>query len=183
MASSIRLAVVDEHEIFRRGIAACLAEDSALDVCFCDSSGPLPELVDVAVVSATAASRQLFGCPLVVCGRPLPSRNDGSGRNQILGVVPRNSLNTEQLLAAVHAAAAGLHVEAGTSSSQSSSDLSERHLRVLQLMADGADTVEIAESLSYSQRTVKSLIQDVEQYLGARTRAQAVALGVRRGII
>jgi DNA-binding NarL/FixJ family response regulator len=180
---AIRLAIVDEHEIFRRGVAACLAEDPAIAVRFCAPSGPLSEPVDVAVVSATAASQYAFDCPLVVCGKPLPPTLDGSGRNHILGVVPRSSLSTEQLLAAVHAAAVGLHVATETSGQNGDSDLSERHLRVLQLLSEGADTLEIAESLRYSERTVKSLIQDLEQHLGAHSRAQAVAIGVKRGLI
>jgi DNA-binding NarL/FixJ family response regulator len=180
----IRLAIVDEHEIFRRGLAACLAEDPAIDVRFCSSTGPLTEPVDVAVVSAPTVVYNSFDCPLIVCGKLPSPGSDTDGRNQILGVFARNTLNTDQLLAAVHAAAVGLHVGAEVQrGSGSAGDLSQRHLRVLQLLAEGADTLEIAESLRYSERTVKSLIQDVEQYLGARTRAQAVAMGVRQGLI
>jgi DNA-binding NarL/FixJ family response regulator len=183
VSAAIRLAIVDEHEIFRRGVAACLSEDPGLQLVFCSSSGPLPQSVDVAVVSAEVASQNEFECSLVVCGKPLAPNGAVSGRNRILGVVPRSSLTIEQLVAAVHAAAAGLSVRVGPAEADIDGQVSERHLRVLQLLAEGADTMEIATSLRYSERTVKSLIQDLEQHLGARSRAQVVAIGVRRGLI
>ena len=58
-----------------------------------------------------------------------------------------------------------------------------RELEVLRLLAQGAGTREIAQSLSYSERTVKTLIQEIGRELGARSRAQAVAEGIRLGII
>ena len=54
---------------------------------------------------------------------------------------------------------------------------------MLRLLAEGADTLQISRELSYSERTIKSLIQDVERELGARSRAQAVARGIREGLI
>jgi len=181
MPSAIRLAIVDEHEIFRRGIEACLAEDPGIDVAASVAAGPLTETVDLAVVSIPAASQCTFDCPLLVCGKL--SSTGALDQNRVLGVVPRNTLTTGQLLAAVHAAAVGLHVDGGLRGTDGKAGLSKRHQDVLRLLADGADTLEIAAALRYSERTVKSLIQELEQQLGARSRAQAVALGIRRGFI
>lgn len=183
MAPAIRLAIVEEHEIFRRGVQACLAEDPGVVIAVSAATGPVPEPVDLAVVSATIASQCTFECPLIVCGIAPSSRSGRDHNNRILGTVPRNTLTIGQLLAAVHAAAVGLHVDADPPADSGRDDLSERQQRVLRLLADGADTVEIAESLRYSERTIKSLIQELEQHLGARSRAQAVAVGIRRGII
>lgn len=183
MVPAIRVAIVDEHEIFRRGVQACLAEDPAINIAACASSGPLSQPVDLAVVSASVAVQCTFDCPLVVCGRPPSGSSMGGDQNRVLGTVPRNTLTTEQLLAAVHAAAVGLHVDADPPMAGNGMDLDARHQRVLRMLADGADTEEIAESLRYSERTVKSLIRELEQHLGARSRAQAVALGIRRGVI
>jgi DNA-binding NarL/FixJ family response regulator len=177
----IRLAIVDEHEIFRRGIQACLADDPAIDVAYSVAAGPLPDAVDLAVVSATVASQWAFECPLVVCGKP--TTTDGAGSNWILGTVSRNTLTTGQLLAAIHAAAVGLHVDADPRPADGALGLNERQQHVLRLLADGADTLEIAEALRYSERTVKSLIQELEQQLGARSRAQAVAIAIKRSVI
>ena len=62
-------------------------------------------------------------------------------------------------------------------------DLTRRELDVLSLLADGDSTREIARQLSYSERTVKNIVHDVRRKLHGRTRAQAVAVAARRGII
>jgi DNA-binding NarL/FixJ family response regulator len=61
--------------------------------------------------------------------------------------------------------------------------LTRRELDVLSLLADGDSTREIAHELSYSERTVKNIVRDVRAKLDGRTRAHAVALAARRGII
>ena len=61
--------------------------------------------------------------------------------------------------------------------------LDRRRLEVLRLLAEGANTRQIGESLRYSDRTIKTLIQDIERALGAKSRAQAVAEAVRKGLI
>ena len=58
-----------------------------------------------------------------------------------------------------------------------------RLLEVLRLLAQGSNTRTIARELGYSERTVKTLIHDIEVALGAQTRAQAVAEGLRLGLI
>jgi DNA-binding NarL/FixJ family response regulator len=61
--------------------------------------------------------------------------------------------------------------------------LNARECEVLRMLADGDTTREIALRLSYSERTVKSIVHDVLEKLDCRTRAHAVALAVRRGVI
>ena len=58
-----------------------------------------------------------------------------------------------------------------------------RGLEVLRMLARGADTREIADELGYSDRTIKTVIRDVQLALGARNRVQAVAEGIRQGLI
>ena len=62
-------------------------------------------------------------------------------------------------------------------------DLGSRAVRVLELLADGRTTREIADDLSYSERTIKKHIHDLERRLGARSRAQVVAQAIRQGVI
>jgi DNA-binding NarL/FixJ family response regulator len=62
-------------------------------------------------------------------------------------------------------------------------NLTRRELDVLSLLAEGDSTREIAHELSYSERTVKNIVHDVLTKLDGRTRAQAVAVAARRGII
>lgn len=61
--------------------------------------------------------------------------------------------------------------------------LSEREVQVLRLIADGADTSEIARLLAYSERTVKNVIHDITTRLQLRNRSHAVAYAVRHGLI
>jgi DNA-binding CsgD family transcriptional regulator len=62
-------------------------------------------------------------------------------------------------------------------------ELTARELAVLQMLADGMATREIAEELSYSERTVKNVVHDLLEKLNCRTRAHAVALAIRHGVI
>jgi DNA-binding NarL/FixJ family response regulator len=63
------------------------------------------------------------------------------------------------------------------------SRLTERERQVLALISQGHATREVAHELSYSERTVKSVVHDAVTKLGARSRAQAVASAVREGLI
>ena len=71
----------------------------------------------------------------------------------------------------------------GCSSGTYVARLASRGLEVLSLLAAGADTKEIAEQLGYSDRTIKSVIRDVQVSLGVKNRVQAVAEGIRQGLI
>jgi DNA-binding NarL/FixJ family response regulator len=63
------------------------------------------------------------------------------------------------------------------------SPLTLREQEVLRLVADGHPTREVAQRLSYSERTVKNVIHDVVTKFNARSRSQAVAAAVREGLI
>jgi DNA-binding NarL/FixJ family response regulator len=61
--------------------------------------------------------------------------------------------------------------------------ISAREEEVLQLIADGLSTPEIAERLYISQKTVKNHLASIYEKLHARDRTQAVLTAVRMGII
>lgn len=61
--------------------------------------------------------------------------------------------------------------------------LAEREVQVLRLIADGYDTAEVAAALSYSQRTVKTVLHDITSRLHLRNRAHAVAYALRNGLL
>ncbi|MEV4616052.1 LuxR C-terminal-related transcriptional regulator [Kitasatospora sp. NPDC049258] len=63
------------------------------------------------------------------------------------------------------------------------SALSERERAVLQLVADGRETEEIAHELCYSPRTVTSVVHDVTRRFQLRNRAHAVAFALRAGLL
>ncbi len=61
--------------------------------------------------------------------------------------------------------------------------LDERERRVLQLVARGLDNRAIGEEIGTSEATVKNVLGSVFEALGVKTRAEAVAVGLRLGII
>src|ERR1035437_9958699 len=58
-----------------------------------------------------------------------------------------------------------------------------REVEVLQLICDGLVNREIGQKLFLSEETVKSHVRHILAKLQARSRAHAVAVGFRRGII
>jgi DNA-binding NarL/FixJ family response regulator len=65
----------------------------------------------------------------------------------------------------------------------SDEDLTQREIDVLHHIAGGNRNRDIAEKLFISEETVKVHIKHIMDKLGASDRTQAVAIGVRRGII
>jgi DNA-binding NarL/FixJ family response regulator len=58
-----------------------------------------------------------------------------------------------------------------------------REIEVLQLVSDGLVNREIGQRLFLSEETVKSHVRHLLAKLQARSRAHAVAVGFRRGLI
>jgi len=61
--------------------------------------------------------------------------------------------------------------------------ISKREEEVLQLIADGCSTPEVAAKLYISQKTVKNHLASIYEKLNARDRTQAVLTAVRLGIV
>jgi len=61
--------------------------------------------------------------------------------------------------------------------------ITKREEEVLQLIADGLSTPEVAAKLYISQKTVKNHLASIYEKLNARDRTQAVLLAVRMGIV
>jgi DNA-binding NarL/FixJ family response regulator len=63
------------------------------------------------------------------------------------------------------------------------SPLTKREEEILQLVADGRSTTEVARELFISAKTVKNHLASIYVKLDARDRTQAVLSGVRMGIV
>jgi len=61
--------------------------------------------------------------------------------------------------------------------------ITKREIEVLQLIADGCSTPEVAGQLYISQKTVKNHLASIYAKLDARDRTQAVLQAVRMGIV
>lgn len=117
-------------------------------------------------------------------------------RNGVRAVLPRE-ISTQQLQAALQAVAAGLIVvhpaeasmlmQAPTSSATEivpfTQPLTNREREVLQMLATGLGNKEIAARLVISDHTAKFHVASILGKLGASTRTEAVAIGIRHGLI
>lgn len=182
VARKIRVAVVEEHEILRAGLVACFQELPFVPVSVETASAFPSDAADVAVVSSEAARQHDFPCPIVVFSGEPDGPRDVSEGNDVAGVVHRESVTIAQLRATVQAAAAGLRVGPKVEEREHD-ELDARSLRVVELVAQGCTTREIAGELSYSEQTIKKRITTIEAHLKARSRAHMVALAIRRGLI
>ncbi|QUQ72315.1 response regulator transcription factor [Kutzneria sp. CA-103260] len=61
--------------------------------------------------------------------------------------------------------------------------LTEREVEVLRLLADGAETAEIARQLTYSESTIKHVLHTLSTRFKFRNRVHAVAFALRAGVL
>ncbi|MBB4907047.1 helix-turn-helix transcriptional regulator [Actinophytocola algeriensis] len=61
--------------------------------------------------------------------------------------------------------------------------LSDREAAVLRMISQGMEVREIAQELSYSERTIKNALHDVVSRFHLRNRTHAVAFAMREGLI
>jgi DNA-binding NarL/FixJ family response regulator len=202
--TSLRVLVVDEHPVVRQGVRALLERglekaevtdaaslQSALDGM--GSQQPDVTIVDpwrvggdVESILSTLTSK--FGSPIVVFtadgGARLLSDALKAG---VKGYVRKDSPG-EDLVRAIQAARDGdFYVDPALSSTIVLDDgdktLSERQREILQMLADGMQTEAVAIKLGLSTETVRTHTKRILAKLGADTRTQAVAIGIRTGLI
>lgn len=105
-----------------------------------------------------------------------------------LALLP-TSASAEQVIAAIEAAAAGLAVvhpdHAGSLSAHPAGEdpLTPREREVLHLLAAGLGNKEIAGRLSISDHTAKFHVSQILAKLNAASRAEAVSIAMRRGLV
>lgn len=113
-------------------------------------------------------------------------------------VLPRDAEGSE-ILAAIDAVHAGLAVvpasaidalgerpvreRARLTHAVAQTPLSPREREILALLAEGLGNKIVAARLGISEHTVKTHVASIFQKLGAETRAEAVAIGARTGVI
>lgn len=61
--------------------------------------------------------------------------------------------------------------------------LTEREIEIIRFVAAGLSNREIANKLSYSEKTVKNYLSNIFSKLGIRDRTQAAIYGLRQGLI
>ena len=120
-------------------------------------------------------------------------------RDSVRAVLPSGA-NPRELLAAIEAVAAGLvalpadlaaevmrpharPVSDRRGQTTASVGLSPRETEILALLAEGMPNKIVATRLRISEHTVKTHVASILEKLGAETRAEAVAIGARLGLI
>ena len=118
----------------------------------------------------------------------LPALALGGGAGEgFAGELPAGA-SARQLDAALRAVAAGLVVRAPEAAGfgpaeDAAAPLTRRELEILALLGDGLSNKAIARQLGISAHTVKFHLEAVFDKLGVASRAEAVAKGLRGGII
>ena len=74
-------------------------------------------------------------------------------------------------------------VRLGEAEGPRAAPLSKREREILQKVADGSTTRQVATELGISPHTVKTHLERIFEKLGANDRAQAVAIAIRTGIV
>ena len=167
--------------------------DTQADVLLVDVAGESPE----AIMESLADSDLAAEIPIVVLTEAAsPAASAQALQAGIRAILP-SEVSTDQLAAALQGAAAGLVVlhpaeipavyPAASPASHPLAELPEpltrREREVLQMLAAGLANKEIAARLNISDHTAKFHVAAILGKLGAATRAEAVALGIRRGLV
>jgi len=204
-AQAIRILTVDDHPLFRSGIAALLASQPDMQIVAEGGSGrealrhfryhrPDVTLMDLQMpemngLEATIAIRSEFPDARIIV------LTTYVGDVQVLRALQAGAraylLKTsvdQELLATirdVHGGKRALSPEASHQLAEHATDdaLTPAEILVLKLIAAGNANKQIADQLSITEETVKSRVKNILSKLGANDRTHAAMIGLKRGII
>jgi DNA-binding NarL/FixJ family response regulator len=126
---------------------------------------------------------------LVLCSEPDPGISNRIFHSRAGGMILQPDISSEPIVQAIKSVAAGLLVFDSALMPQRSDDdslaeaLTPREAEVLRLLAEGSSNREIAVRLNISEHTIKFHIRSILGKLGAASRTEAVARGLRSGLI
>jgi NarL family two-component system response regulator LiaR len=209
-SSAIRVVIVDDHDMVRRGLAAFLKAKPDLELVgqasngkeallVCEQAQPDVILMDLVMpemsgAEATQAIRER--CPEVQV-IALTSFEEKELVQEALqaGAISYllKNVSAHDLAEAIRAAYAGrptLAPEAAQALIQTASegptighDLTPREREVLALMVEGLTNPGIAERLTVSRSTAKAHVSNILSKLGASNRAEAISLALQHKLV
>ena len=208
---TIRVLIVDDHEIVREGLQILLSEESEFEVVGLagDSEAALalvkqlnPDVILMDLVlpgldGIETTKRIVAANPsakvLVLTSYSDDLRVRDAIQAGAIGYLLKDVLKAE-LLNAIRSAAAGkpaLHPDAqqylmrqlsGTDAPPHSR-LTAREFNILQLLAEGKSNKEVALALSLTEGTVKGYVSTIFDKLGVADRTQAALYAVEHGLL
>jgi DNA-binding NarL/FixJ family response regulator len=208
----IRIMIVDDHPVTREGLHAALDVHDGVEVVgeagtgeqAIDEAGTLrPDVVFMDVrmpgiggIEAARAIRQVSPETRVILVTVDESRASISEAIQagVSGYLLKDT-SADELVNAARLAVEGKAVihpqltrafieEVQTADKrEDAAALSRREKEILQKVAYGATTKEVAHDLGISPHTVKTHLERIFEKLGANDRAQAVAIAIRTGLV
>jgi DNA-binding NarL/FixJ family response regulator len=209
---SIRIMIVDDHPVTREGLHAALDVEDGVEVVgeagsgeqAIENAGDLkPDVVFMDVrmpgmggIEAARAIRQASPDTKVILVTVDESRASISEAIQagVSGYLLKDT-SADELVNAARLAVEGKAVihpqltrafieEVQTAEKKGdAAALSRREKEILQKVAYGATTKEVAHDLGISPHTVKTHLERIFEKLGANDRAQAVAIAIRTGLV
>jgi len=125
---------------------------------------------------------------VLLAAEPTPAMMRSAARMKIHSVLPLE-VTTHQLVTAIAATVAGFAVTVPHPPTAPADvvgimeELTAREVEVLRLMARGQTNKQVAAQLQISEHTAKFHVSSVLAKLGARTRTEAVTIGMTRGLV
>src|ERR1700723_2451962 len=201
----IRVFCVDDHPLMREGIAAVIRNEPDMQLVAEASTGheaiqgfrehkPDVTLMDVRMpdmggIDALRAIRTEYAEARVIMlttfegDAEIQRALEAGAQGYMLKSMPRKQL--VDMIRKVHAGKKHIPPEIAVQLMEhlGGETLSKREIEVLQKIAGGNRNSDIAALLFITEETVKGHIKHIMEKLGANDRTEAVAIGIRRGII
>lgn len=203
--NKIRVFSVDDHPLLREGIGALISIQPDMELIAEASSGTESiqqfrmhhpdvtlmdlRLPDMSGIDAMIAIRSEFPDARIIMlttfegDIEIQRALQAGARGYLLKSTPPKELM--DVIRLVHSGKKRIPPEIAAQLAEHLSDeaLTAREVEVLQKIAGGNRNRDIAKELFISEETVKVHIKHIMEKLGASDRTQAVAIGLRRGII
>lgn len=211
MSKAIRVIVVDDHTLFRRGLVSLLAEMEGIQVVGEASNGadalelitannPDVVLLDInmpgmsGVETLTVLRQKGYELPILMLTISQQEEDlIGAIRAGANGYMLKNA-EPELLRKTIEQVVAGKSILAPEITEQVfgmvrsgqlgiAKVLTEREIEVLRLLARGSSTSQVAERISISENTVKTHIRNILAKLEVGSRTEAVAKATQLNLI